>query len=89
MNSFPQDELQAEKQTAVDDGNIKRMRIEHRYSKPRLPMPTDDDRITMLAEQANAFTFIHSDFKTCRIPCPSFSHFGFSLIECLITSQNG
>ena len=27
------------------------MRIEHRYSKPRLPMPTDDDRITMLAEQ--------------------------------------
>jgi hypothetical protein len=27
------------------------MRIEHRYTKPRLPMPTDDDRITMLAEQ--------------------------------------
>merc|ERR1711935_539514 len=46
-----QDELQAEKQTAVDDANIKRMRIEHRYTKPRLPMPTDDDRITMLAEQ--------------------------------------
>ena len=47
-----QDELQAEKSTAVDDANIKRMRIEHRYTKPRLPMPTDDDRITMLAEQA-------------------------------------
>jgi len=46
-----QDELQAEKQTAVDDVNIKRMRIESRYTKPRLPMPTDDDRITMLAEQ--------------------------------------
>lgn len=46
-----QDELQAEKATAVDDANIKRMRIEHRYTKPRLPMPTDDDRITMLAEQ--------------------------------------
>ncbi len=38
-------------QTTVDDKNIKRMRIEHRYTKPRLPMPTDDDRITMLAEQ--------------------------------------
>ena len=35
----------------MDDANVKRMRIEHRYSKPRLPMPTDDDRITMLAEQ--------------------------------------
>merc|ERR1711907_633821 len=46
-----QDELLAEKQTSVDDKNIKRMRIEHRYTKPRLPMPTDDDRITMLAEQ--------------------------------------
>merc|ERR1719238_927449 len=46
-----QDELQAEKATAVDDANVKRMRIEHRYNKPRLPMPTDDDRITMLAEQ--------------------------------------
>jgi len=46
-----QDELQAEKATAVDDKNIKRMRIEHRYAKPRIPMPTDDDRITMLAEQ--------------------------------------
>merc|ERR1719506_1963005 len=46
-----QDELQAEKSTAVDDANVKRMRIEHRYNKPRLPMPTDDDRITMLAEQ--------------------------------------
>jgi hypothetical protein len=38
-------------QTSIDDKNIKRMRIEHRYTKPRLPMPTDDDRITMLAEQ--------------------------------------
>merc|ERR1711934_1130914 len=46
-----QDELQAEKSTAVDDANVKRMRIEGRYNKPRLPMPTDDDRITMLAEQ--------------------------------------
>merc|ERR1711934_949844 len=46
-----QDELDAEKKTTVDDKNIKRMRIEHRYTKPRLPMPTDDDRITMLAEQ--------------------------------------
>merc|ERR1711865_140487 len=46
-----QDELQAEKTTAVDDKNIKRMRIESRYTKPRLPMPTDDDRVTMLAEQ--------------------------------------
>merc|ERR1712072_1200346 len=46
-----QDELQAEKQTAVDGANIKRMRIESRYTKPRLPMATDDDRITMLAEQ--------------------------------------
>ena len=35
----------------MDDANVKRMRIEHRYNKPRLPMPTDDDRITMLAEQ--------------------------------------
>merc|ERR1711998_534491 len=43
--------LDAEKKTTVDDKNIKRMRIEHRYTKPRLPMPTDDDRITMLAEQ--------------------------------------
>merc|ERR1711898_80040 len=46
-----QDELDAEKKTTVDDKNIKRMRIEHRYTKPRLPMPTDVDRITMLAEQ--------------------------------------
>merc|ERR1712072_1438036 len=46
-----QDELDAEKKTSIDDKNIKRMRIEHRYTKPRLPMPTDDDRITMLAEQ--------------------------------------
>merc|ERR1711934_586080 len=46
-----QDGLDAEKKTTVDDKNIKRMRIEHRYTKPRLPMPTDDDRITMLAEQ--------------------------------------
>merc|ERR1711865_922459 len=46
-----QDELQAEKTTAVDDKNIKRMRIESRYTKPRLPMPTDDDCVTMLAEQ--------------------------------------
>merc|ERR1712216_348572 len=48
-----QDELDAEKKTTVDDKNIKRMRIEHRYTKPRLPMPTDDDRITMLAEQVS------------------------------------
>merc|ERR1711865_1340307 len=46
-----QDELDAEKKTSIDNKNIKRMRIEHRYTKPRLPMPTDDDRITMLAEQ--------------------------------------
>merc|ERR1712196_498190 len=46
-----QDELDAEKKSSIDDKNIKRMRIEHRYTKPRLPMPTDDDRITMLAEQ--------------------------------------
>merc|ERR1712195_447534 len=46
-----QDELDAEKKTSIDDKNIKRMRIEHRYTKPRLPMPTDDDRISMLAEQ--------------------------------------
>merc|ERR1711898_78324 len=46
-----QDELDAEKKTTVDDKNIKRMRIEHRYTKPRLPMPTGDDRITMLADQ--------------------------------------
>merc|ERR1712216_891645 len=46
-----QDELDAEKKTTVDDKNIKRMRIEHRYTKPRLPMPTDDDRITMMGEQ--------------------------------------
>merc|ERR1712195_406355 len=46
-----QDELDAEKKTSIDDKNNKRMRIEHRYTKPRLPMPTDDDRISMLTEQ--------------------------------------
>lgn len=55
-----QDELQAEKATAVDDANVKRMRIEHRYNKPRLPMPTDDDRVTMLAEQVPLGVFLLS-----------------------------
>ena len=73
-----QDELLAEKQTSVDDKNIKRMRIEHRYTKPRLPMPTDDDRITMLAEQVggpalSAVAGVAQLQHLCRLRSPARS----------------
>ena len=76
---LPQDELQAEKCTAVDDKNIKRMRIESRYAKPRLPMPTDDDRVTMLAEQVPsqcACAYMNLDDPQLPVPTEFIAHLG-------------